>query len=52
VHQHSGGKLQVGGLKLDEDRQQVVTETGEVNELTGIEFKLLRVFFAPRASVK
>ncbi|MDD5460444.1 MAG: response regulator transcription factor [Methylococcales bacterium] len=44
VHQHSGGKLQVGGLKLDEDRQQVITETGEVHELTGIEFKLLRCF--------
>jgi len=44
VHQHSGGKLQVGGLKLDEDRQQVITETDEVHELTGIEFKLLRCF--------
>ena len=44
VHQHSGGKLQVGGLKLDEDRQQVITETGEVHELTGVEFKLLRCF--------
>lgn len=44
VHQHSGGELQVGGLKLDEDRQQVVTETGETHELTGIEFKLLRCF--------
>ena len=44
VHQHSGGKLQVSGLKLDEDRQQVITETGEVHELTGIEFKLLRCF--------
>jgi len=44
VHQHSGGKLQIGGLTLDEDRQQVITETGEVHELTGIEFKLLRCF--------
>jgi len=44
VHQHSGGKLQVDGLILDEDRQQVVTETGEVHDLTGIEFKLLRCF--------
>ena len=44
VHQHSGGTLQVGGLKLDEDRQQFITETGEVHELTGIEFKLLRCF--------
>lgn len=44
VHQHSGGKLEVGGLQLDENRQQVVTETGEIHELTGIEFKLLRCF--------
>lgn len=44
VHQHSGGELKVGGLKLDVDRQQVITETGEVHELTGIEFKLLRCF--------
>jgi two-component system OmpR family response regulator len=44
VHQHSGGKLQVGGLRLDEDRQQVITETGEVHELTGIEFRLVRCF--------
>ena len=44
IHQHSGGKLQVDGLILDEDRQQVVTETGEVHDLTGIEFKLLRCF--------
>ena len=44
VHQHSGGKLQIDGLILDEDRQQVVTETGEVHELTRIEFKLLRYF--------
>ena len=44
VHQHTGGKLQVGGLKLDEDRQQVISETGEVHILTGIEFKLLRCF--------
>lgn len=44
VHQHSGGGLQIDGLKLDEDRQQVITETGEVHELTGIEFKLLRYF--------
>jgi DNA-binding response OmpR family regulator len=36
--------LQVSGLKLDEDRQQVITEAGEVHELTGIEFKLLRCF--------
>jgi two-component system, OmpR family, response regulator len=45
VHQHTGGNLKAGGLKLDEDRQQVIIENGEVHELTGIEFKLLRCFF-------
>jgi len=44
VHQHTGGDLQVGGLKLDIDRQQVCTAEGVVHELTGIEFKLLRCF--------
>lgn len=44
VHQHSGGRLQVGDLRLDEDRQQVITDTDQVYELTGVEFKLLRFF--------
>jgi len=42
--QPGGGHLQVGGLTLDEERRQVRTETGEVHDLTGIEFKLLRFF--------
>lgn len=42
--QPGGGHLQVGGLILDEERQQVITETGEIHDLTGIEFKLLRFF--------
>jgi len=44
AHQHSGGKLQIGDLILDEERQQVIIKTGVVHELTGIEFKLLRYF--------
>ncbi|NOS89069.1 MAG: response regulator transcription factor [Methylococcaceae bacterium] len=44
THQHSGGRLQVGDLRLDEDRQQVITTMGQVHELTGVEFKLLRFF--------
>lgn len=43
-HQQPGGHLKVGGLMLDEDRQQVTTEAGIAYELTGIEFKLLRYF--------
>jgi len=44
THQQPGGTLQIGGLTLDEDRQQVTTETGETHELTGLEYKLLRYF--------
>ncbi|ADC60983.1 response regulator transcription factor [Allochromatium vinosum] len=34
--------LAVGGLSLDADRQQVICPDGEVRELTGTEFRLLR----------
>ena len=44
IHQQPGGSLQVGGLTLDENRQQVTSEIGQVHELTGIEYKLLRYF--------
>ncbi|MDD5412040.1 MAG: response regulator transcription factor [Methylobacter sp.] len=44
VHQYPGGKLQIGGLTLDEDRQRVILKTGVIHELTGMEFKLLRFF--------
>lgn len=40
----SGGPLQVAGLQLDEDRQVVTLEKGEVITLTGTEFRLLRYF--------
>lgn len=40
----SGGPLQVAGLQLDEDRQVVTLESGEVITLTGTEFRLLRYF--------
>ena len=44
-HQLPGGNsLLVGGLTLDEDRQQVRTSSGEHHDLTGIEFKVLRYF--------
>ncbi len=44
ANQQPGGDLLVGGLQLDESRQQVITETGSAHELTGIEFRLLRYF--------
>lgn len=42
--QTPGGRLQAGGLQLDEERQTVTTESGEVHRLTGTEFRLLRYF--------
>lgn len=44
AHQNPGGKLQIGDLILDEDRQRVILMTGVIHELTGTEFKLLRYF--------
>jgi two-component system, OmpR family, response regulator len=44
AHQCPGGKLQLGDLILDEERQRVIIKSGAVHELTGIEFKLLRYF--------
>jgi len=44
IHQQPGGSLRIGGLTLDEHRQQVTDETGEIHELTGVEYKLLRYF--------
>lgn len=44
AHQTPGGKLQIGDLILDEDRQQVTLKNGASHELTGTEFKLLRFF--------
>ena len=44
AHQYSGGKLQLGDLILDEDRQRIILKSGVIHELTGIEFKLLRYF--------
>lgn len=42
--QTGGDELQVAQLKLDEGRQTVTTAAGEVFELTGTEFRLLRYF--------
>ena len=45
IHQLPGGnELKVGGLTLDEERQQIILENGERRDLTGIEYKLLRYF--------
>lgn len=44
THRQPGGLLTVGGLKLDESRQQAILEDGTAVDLTGIEFRLLRYF--------
>lgn len=38
------GDLMVGGMRLDETRQEVILPTGERRGLTGTEFRLLRYF--------
>ncbi|MGA7799432.1 MAG: response regulator transcription factor [Gammaproteobacteria bacterium] len=40
----TGGRLQINGLVLDEERQAVQRPGGELVELTGTEFRLLRYF--------
>lgn len=40
----SGGPLQVAGLQLDEDAQSVKLNNGNIFNLTGTEFRLLRYF--------
>jgi len=42
--QAPGSTLTNGQLSLDEDRQTVTTEDGEIHSLTGTEFRLLRYF--------
>jgi DNA-binding response OmpR family regulator len=44
AHQKAGGELTQSGLVLDEGRQTVATADGKVVELTGTEFRLLRLF--------
>lgn len=42
--QTPAGTLKACGLQLDEERQTVTTEDGEIHSLTGTEFRLLRYF--------
>jgi DNA-binding response OmpR family regulator len=45
AHDTMGGPaLNCGGLALDEDRQTVTLPDGAVEQLTGVEFKILRMF--------
>ena len=42
--QQTAGKLQIGDLTLDEERQSVTTAAGNTYVLTGTEFRMLRYF--------
>ena len=44
AHQQPGGVLTACGLRLDEERQAVMLESGKTLDLTGTEFRLLRYF--------
>lgn len=44
TNHHPAGLLQAAGFTLDEDKQTVTTDDNIIQELTGIEFKLLRIF--------
>lgn len=43
-HDMSGSLLATDNLKLNEERQQLILGTGEIIDLTGTEFRLLRYF--------
>ena len=42
--QQPGGKLEVAGLSLNEEKQTVLTEDNKEHKLTGVEYRLLRYF--------
>lgn len=50
-HEVVGQQIEVGGLRLDEDLQQVVLPSGETHELTGTEFRLLRYLMLNRGKI-
>ncbi|MCU7853810.1 MAG: response regulator transcription factor [Candidatus Thiodiazotropha sp. (ex Monitilora ramsayi)] len=50
-HEVVGQMLESGGLKLDEDLQQVILPSGERHDLTGTEFRLLRYFMLNRGKI-
>ena len=44
VHRQPAGRLEAGGLRLDEQRQEAILPDGRSLPLTGTEFRLLRYF--------
>ena len=50
-HEVVGQMIESGGLKLDEDTQQVITPNGQCFELTGTEFRLLRYLMLNRGKI-
>lgn len=50
-HEVVGQMIESGGLKLDEDLQQVVLPSGTSHDLTGTEFRLLRYLMLNRGKI-
>jgi DNA-binding response OmpR family regulator len=50
-HEAVGQQIESGGLRLDEDLQQVMMPSGEIRELTGTEFRLLRYMMLNRGKI-
>jgi DNA-binding response OmpR family regulator len=50
-HETVGLLIESGGLRLDEDLQQVMMPSGEIRDLTGTEFRLLRYLMLNRGKI-
>jgi len=51
AHEAVGQRITSGGLSLDEDLQQVILPSGEVHDLTGTEFRLLRYLMLNKGKI-
>jgi DNA-binding response OmpR family regulator len=50
-HETAGQQIESGGLRLDEDLQRVIMPSGEIQDLTGTEFRLLRYLMLNRGKI-
>jgi len=50
-HQQPSGALSINGFLLDEEKQLLTSITGEMHQLTGTEFRLLRYFILNKECV-
>ena len=51
THEMVGNRLKAGGLELDEERQQVILPDQRRLDLTGTEFRLLRIFILNKGKI-